>query len=229
MYSYLLTIRFKEKYLPVHMRLNFLLRLFRFSFFPLTILVLLMIFNSDFSLADLHLCNNRKVCLNYCETAKFPDAACTFNYSLTYKGNHYPRVYEYQTPAVTPITDPDFLTCRNFVADNPTIATSSIDSSRSKRVHTCFYGCSFTDDGVTFSNTDPRSACPTANNAVDVSAINSLYCVDYTDSCEDSALKGKTCAGDFCFSAGVIALTIFLADIVQLAFEVSLYYSRSIV
>ena len=58
---------FPERYLPMHMRLNFFLRLFRFSFTPLAMLVLVMIFNSDFNLTDLKLCNYRNVCLTYCE------------------------------------------------------------------------------------------------------------------------------------------------------------------
>ena len=92
-------IRFYENYLPRFMRLNFFGRLFRFSFTPLFMLMLIMLFNADFSLTDLKLCNNRKLCLNNCETDNFPSVQCVSSYSLNYKGNLYQDVYKYQKPS----------------------------------------------------------------------------------------------------------------------------------
>ena len=61
-------------------------------------LVLVMIFNSDFNLTDIKLCNYRKVCLNYCESDNFPNAACTYDYALSYRGNTYNSVFLYSEP-----------------------------------------------------------------------------------------------------------------------------------
>ena len=114
-------------------------RFFRFMFYPVCLLGLVMLLNmsANFQKVD-DLCTKRAECLYYCQTDNFPLLSCQEKeHSITYNNNKYEKFFYYPKPTLAGLTEQQkieskkmFKECHALVDENPDYPFSKKEPKR---------------------------------------------------------------------------------------------------
>ena len=194
----------EELTIPYEDRYGFWIRLVRFCVLQGILMCAIVFLYGDHGKYLTDMCDRRKECMNECNSDFFPDLMCqSRGISLTYSGNEYQKLYYYPDNG-----SEGHHTCEKYAAENPSFDSSSFDSSRQERVHTCFPACLTDVVDLRFTQ-DGRYACNLTNQIYD------LLCVNPDDSCEDVYVMNEVGESFFKFSVAYVFIGIAIGNAFQ--------------